>query len=466
MRGTSSRVRDGTIDDLRSFLGLLRARGLMFDIQREVDPVVELGAVLKACEDHDRAAFFHHVRGHDLPVVAGVLGSPERIALALNCFSSTEIFELGRAALSRPIKPDVVGEPVPSQEIEVSGPVNLQTLPIPTHAPLDGGAFINAGVVIARDPTSGRHNLSFCRMQVFEPDLTGIYINLWRHTREFADSAEAEGQNLPFCVAIGPDPVVLMAAAFRYPGDEYEIAGALRGHPIQVVRARTQDTLVPAWAEIILEGEVLAGERRMEGPMAEFTGHYSGTSEQRVARITCITHRKDPIFQTIAGASFEHINLGNVLTREPTLDAAVRKMSPRISEIRIPAYGSGFTVLISMKEPHAGEARTVAIATLASHANVKTAVIVDDDVDISNPVDVLWALSTRVRWDSDCIVVPGAHGSELDPASNAQGVQAKVIIDATLGPERAQRYKKVLYPPIDLTEYVSSAVETPRNPPA
>ena len=190
--------------------------------------------------------------------------------------------------------------------------------------------------------------------------------------------------------------------------------------------------------------------------MAEFTGHYSGTAPQPVARIRAITMRREPIFQTIAGASYEHLILGNAVTREPPLDAAVRKLSRRISRVHLPPYGCGFTAIISMHEPEPGEPQTVGFAALASHVNVKTVIIVDDDVDIFDPADVMWALSTRARWDQDPLVAPNARGNDLDPASDENAVQAKLIVDATLGAQRRNRYTKVRYPAVELREYADS----------
>ena len=146
-----------------------------------------------------------------------------------------------------------------------------------------------------------------------DPLLTGISMNIWRHMKAFFDQLEPRGENMPFCVALGCDPVLSMAAAFRYDGDEYEVAGSLRGAPIPLVKAITCDVLVPAWAEIVIEGEVLAGQRRMEGPMGEFTGHYSGSDEKHVARIRAITHRQQPIYQTMTGGGFEHVIVGNMI---------------------------------------------------------------------------------------------------------------------------------------------------------
>jgi 2,5-furandicarboxylate decarboxylase 1 len=440
------------VQDLRSFVDTLRTADALHDIVREVDVEVELGAVIRACEREGRAAFFHRVRGFDQPVVGNVLGSRKQVALALGCPES-EVYERLRRAPAQPIAPRLLDGPAPSQEVRREQ-VDLLSLPIPRHAPDDGGRFINASIVIGRSPEGGRQNLSYVRMHVYGPDLVGFNINPWRDMDEFFHLAEGRGENLPFCAAIGVDPFLMMGAAFRYEADEYEVAGALAGGPVVVVPATTCDLQVPAHAEIVLEGEVLAGERRAEGPMAEFTGHYSGVSDQPVARVTTITHRRDPIFQTIAGASAEHLLLGNALTREPALDSVVRRMSPRVRRVALP--GAGFAALVSMEDPRPGEARSVAIAALSFHVNTKWVAVFDDDVDVDDPAEVMWALSTRVRWDRDCLVIPGALGNRLDPASDPSGVQAKVIVDATLGPDRRE-YHRVRYPPVELFRYLKEA---------
>jgi 2,5-furandicarboxylate decarboxylase 1 len=294
-------------------------------------------------------------------------------------------------------------------------------------------------------------------MQIFGRDRTGISMNIWRHIKAYFDRTEALGRNLPFCVAIGPDPAVMMAGAFRYEGDEYEIAGALRGMPIAVVRALTCDVMVPASAEIILEGEVLAGERQLEGPMAEFTGHYSGADPKHVARITAITHRKNPIFQTMNGGGYEHVSLGNMITREPLLARFISHITRRLKAVHLPPYAAGFTAIVSLDNPEPGEARNVAIAAMAAHVNIKTVIVVDADVDVYDPADVMWALGTRVRWQEGVVPIPGIHGNELDPTSDGHGVQCKAIIDATRSAGEKERYIKVVYPPVDLARYIDGA---------
>ncbi len=438
--------------DLRKFLDVVRDAGELYEVRKPVDPVRELGAVLNACERAGKAAFFHSVKGFDTPVTGALLSSKRRIALALQC-EPAEVGARMAQATQKPVQPEKHGGSAPCQEVVVKKP-DLGAWPIPTHSPLDAGPFITAGVVIARDPESGRHNLSYNRMQIYGRDRAGISMNIWRHIKAFFDGIEPKGRNLPFCVALGPDPVVMMAGAFRYDGDEYEIAGSLRGAPIPVVRAMTCDVLVPAFSEIILEGEVLAGERQMEGPMAEFTGHYSGADPKHVVRITAITHRASPIFQTMNGGGYEHVSVGNMITREPLLERFVRHISPRVKAVHLPPYAAGFTAIVALDNPEPGEARNVALAAMAAHVNFKTVIVVDADVDIFDPADVLWALATRARWDRGFVPVPGAHGNELDPSSDEHGIVAKAIIDATLPAEKRDRYLKVAYPPVDLKHYL------------
>ena len=442
------------IHDLRSFLEALSRAGAIHDFTVPVDRVHELGALLRACEQDGRAAWFHAVKGADMPVVGGLLGSHDRIALALGC-TREKLGAVLDAATRAPIPCVETSGPAPCQQLKIE-PVDLGRLPVPVHAPRDGGPFINAGVVIGRDPVSGRQNLSYVRLQVKGPDRIGVNLNTWRHLREFFEAAEAQGRNLPFCVAIGVAPALMVAAAFRYDGDEYEIAGALRGRPIECVRATTCDVLVPASAEIVLECEILAGEREDEGPMAEYTGHYSGVTKQSVGRVKAITHRRQPIFETIAGASHEHLLLGTAVTREPKLKTLALAASPRVREVLLPPYASGFLALIQMEQPRRGEARSVAFAAFHSHVNISTVIVVDTDVDIFDPTDVLWALATRVRWERDVTVIPEALGNELHPSATREGTIAKMIVDATLPPELRGAYSKVVYPPVNLASVLAA----------
>jgi UbiD family decarboxylase len=173
------------VHDLRTCLDALREAGEVYDIWQEVDLVHELGAVLKSCERAGKAAFFHRVRGHQMPVVGGLLSCNKLVALALGC-EPAEVQERMAAATEEPLPAELCGGPAACQEVINRGPVDLLGFPVPTHAPLDGGPFITAGVVVARDPDGDRrHNLSYNRMQVYGSDRAGVNINLWRHVRQF-----------------------------------------------------------------------------------------------------------------------------------------------------------------------------------------------------------------------------------------------------------------------------------------
>lgn len=441
------------INDLRSFLDVLRAHNQLAEIDTEVSLEYEIGNVLANLEKKNRGAgLFNNVNGSRIPVVGGVLGSMDRIALALEC-GKGEINDVIGKALDKPLQPVRV-EQAPCQEnVLVGEQVDLGILPIPRHAPKDGGPFITGGVVVSKELNGELQNLSFQRMQVKGKDKLSIMINEWRHLKEFYDEAEAQGKPLPIAIAIGVDPVIYVGAGLRYDGDELEIAGALRGEPVEIVKCITSDVYVPARAEIIVEAEVVPHYREEEGPLGEFTGHYSAPWPSPTLKVTAITHRQNPIFQTIAGASFEHINLGNVLPREPLLKKFTSYVSKGVINVHIPPYGSGFLALVQLKKKNPGEPKNVALAAMTTYVNIKNVIVVDEDVDIYNPADVLWAVSNRVIPERDIFYIPQAQGHELDPCSDSRGVQTKMGIDATLNDD-SKGFERVVYPDIDLTRYL------------
>ncbi|NPV70260.1 MAG: UbiD family decarboxylase [Firmicutes bacterium] len=439
---------------MRPFIDILRDAREIIEIGTEVSLDVELGSVLVTAERLEKkAVLFKRVKGHTIPVVGGVLGSQARVALALECSREEVVDRIGHA-MDNPIKPAVVGDAPFYRNIIKEGP-DLGVLPIPRHAPKDAAPFITGGVTVGRNPATGVQNLSFQRQHVKGPDTTGMMINEWRHLRVAHDRAEEAGDPLPVAVAIGVDPVVYIAAGIRYEGDEIEIAGSLLGRPYPVARCVTNDLLVPADSEIVIEGELLPGVREMEGPLAEFSGHYGAPWDSPVFRVTAICHRDSPIYQTIAGAGFEHVNLGNVWPREPLLKRFVTHVSGGVRAVHIAPYGAGFLAIISLKKSNPGEPKNVALAAMTAHVNIKNVIVVDDDVDVFDPQDVMWSLSTRVRPDKDIFFIPNAQGHELDPTSDHRGVQIKMGIDATLDEEKRGKISKVVYPLVDMSKYLT-----------
>lgn len=440
------------IVDLRSFLKVLEENNEVAYIEKEVDWKHEIAAVIATLEKKEGPApYFRNVKDKGFEVCGGMLGSMNRIALALGC-EKEEITDFLGKCLENPIKPVEVKE-APCHDVVITGDdIDLSYVPIPIHAPKDGGPFITSGVIVGKEINGPVQNLSFQRMQVKGKDKLSIMINEWRHLKDFYNEAESLGKSLPISIVIGADPVIYIGAGLRYDGDETEIAGAIRGEPIKVVKSITNDIMVPSTAEFVIEGLILPDIREEEGPLGEFTGHYSEPWSSPVIKVTAITHRKNAIYQTINGASFEHINLGNVLPREPLLKKFTTYVSKGVIDVHIPPYGAGFLALVKIKKKNPGEPKNIALAAMMTYVNIKNVIVVDGDVDIYNPADVMWAMSNRVIPERDIFYVPNSQGHELDLSSDSRGVQTKMAIDATLD-DGSKAYERVSYPDVNLKEY-------------
>jgi 2,5-furandicarboxylate decarboxylase 1 len=436
------------VHDLRSCLALLEQHGQIAHIRQPVSLEYELGNVLAKLErQHGPAAYFHNT-GKEIPVVGGVLASLDRIALILDCATSEIPIVMGQA-LRHAIPPEIVQQPAWS-----SSSLSLFDLPVPRHAPEDAGSFITGGITIARDPDSGRQNYAYTRLQVKSAEHTTILINAWRDTRLFLEKRDLS-QPFPVAVAIGVDPAIMIAAAVRSEDDEIGLAGAIRKAPVQLAHCKTVDLMAPAWAEILIEGHVHANCEEPEGPMAEYLGQYGGgKGSEPIFRVSAISARPNPVFQTILPASFEHVNLGNSLPREPVFLETVQRLSPNIRAVHLPPYGRGYLALVSLAKRHRGEPKNVGLAALSSHVNLKMCVILDPDVDLYSSDDVLWAMMTRVDWSRDVFVVREAQGHEGDPAGTGDGLQTKIAVDATLDKGRRRYHPRVRYPDIDLSRYL------------
>lgn len=440
-----------SIHDLRSFLQVLEEKGLLFTARKEVDWDHEIGSIIGTLEPSGKAAYFPKVKDRAFAVCGGMLASMDSIAAALGC-EKGEITDFLAKCLDNPIKPRVVEQAPCHENILTGDQVDMDRIPVPIHAPKDGGPIITGGVIVSKSINGTRQNLSFQRMHVKGKDKISIMINEWRHLKEFYDEAEAQGKPLPISIVIGADPVVYVGAGLRYDGDEMEIAGAIRGRPMDVVKSVTNDIYVPAEAEFVIEAEILPQQRELEGPLGEFTGHYSAPWNSPVLHVTAITHRNEAIYQTINGGSFEHINLGNVLPREPLLKKFATYVSTGVINVHIPPYGSGFLALVQLKKKNPGEPKNVALAAMMTYVNIKNVIVVDEDVDIYNPADVMWAVSNRVVPEKDIFYIPNAQGHELDPCSDERGVQTKMGIDATLS-EDSRVLERVRYPKVNLKDY-------------
>jgi UbiD family decarboxylase len=374
---------------------------------------------------------FKNVAGHDFPVVCNVFASRQRIARMAGLEERELATGWARATARR--LPPVTCDQAPAQEVVLQGDeVDLRRYPIPVHFEADAGRYITGGVVVARDPDTGAGNLSFARLMLKGPASFGASLHsrgdLWNYQRRAAQ----QGRPLEIAAVIGAHPAVTLAAAARLPAgdDELELAGGLLGQPVPVVPAKTVDLMVPAGAEMVIEGVVEPGVETDEGPFGEFTGYASGRSTRNLVRVTAVTHRRDMLFQDVVpGASAEHLNLSKT-PRAGNLFDLVKRRFPTVVDLNFPSSGTHFHGYVSMRKTMEGAPKQLMMLLFGLEMFLKLVIVVDEDIDVYDEEQVLWALATRFQADRDLFVVPAAAANMLDPSSN-NGLSAKMGLDAT-----------------------------------
>lgn len=417
--------------DLREFVVFLENKKELSRIKKPVDPRFEIAAYIRKTSDcKGPAILFEHVRGHDIPVLGGVFATRGRALLALESNPGNYV-EKFQFALGRLLPPRLV-ETGPCQEVIHRGKdVDLTLLPIPVFAERDPGPFITLGLVISKDPETGQKNTSIYRLQLKGRNRLGILAQ--QLTRQLA-KAEARGKGLPIAIAIGTDPILPLATQWMAPygTDELELAGGLRGEPVDVVKGETVDLEVPATAEIVIEGTILPHVREEEGPFGEVSGYYTPAYPKPVIEVSAITHRRSPIYQAaLTGMPTTENHILKQIPLEATYYWELKREHPGVTAVHFPAAGTvGFIVVIAMKQAQEFEARSV-IATMLGTRRNKIIIVVDDDVDLYDMEKVLWAVATRCQPDEDVFVFPGLPASTMDPSVRKLGAGAGLGIDAT-----------------------------------
>jgi UbiD family decarboxylase len=422
--------------DLRAYLKRLEEEKCLTRIYKEVDRDLELSAVIRCA--HDQGLLFERVRGFDMPVAANLFGGPRATALALDSTPAEALWEFIRRS-GQSIEPRLLDDGPVHEVVQTGDDVNLEALPVPWVHEDDGGRFICAGMVVARDPEFGT-NVSIQRLQIKSSKTTGIYIGGFQHLAHYYRRAEERNEPLQIAVVIGADPLLYLASQMRGDPlmDEYAIAGGLRGEPVDLVPCKTVDLAVPASAEIVLEGYLLPGVREEEGPFGEQPGYYTAAMRQYVSTVvhyTAITHRTDPIFQTIyLGKPPTENNFLTSLPKAASLYRQIREVATDIRDIYFTPGGCGtFHVVVSLRKHYEGEARAVISVALGSRIHIKQVIVVDEDIDIRDPYDVEWAVATRSEFDVDGIVLTDVP-TGLDPAAShkrSNGLGTRYGIDAT-----------------------------------
>ncbi len=287
---------------------------------------------------------------------------------------------------------------------------------------------------MARDPDTGVETEGYHRFQVKGRARMGVSLHSRRRMFEYQRRAEAAGRPFPCAVVLGLHPLVSMGSLAYPPADvgKFEVVGGLLGEPLEVAPCLTADLHVPAAAEIVIEGEILPGVREPEGPFGEFTGYVSRRSTQHVFVAKAVAMRERPWFQSIgSGRAGDHITtLG--LVREAEITNALARVVPNVRGVHVPLSGtSSFTAYVSITQSRPGEAKHVIPIVLGVDHYVKLVIVVDDDIDVFDESEVMWAVATRMQADRDLVVIPGSLGAMLDPSADDQGVTAKLGIDAT-----------------------------------
>ena len=446
--------------DLREFISFLEANGDLHRVTTPVNHHLEITEITdRVIKSGGPALLFENVTGFDIPVIINMYGSSQRTAWALGVNSLDELVgrienildimhgppkgllnklrTLGRLVQMGSYQPKTVNS-APCQEVVLQGDqVDLYKFPILKCWPLDGGPFVTLPLVITKDPETGIQNYGTYRMQVYDKQTTGMHWQTHKvGSHHYRISNELGLEKLDVAVSLGGDPATIWSGSAPLPPDmdEMAAAGFLREEGVELVKAKTNDLLVPAQSEIVLEGYVTPGEQRDEGPFGDHTGYYSMEDPYPVLHVTCITHRKDPIYPAalVGRPPMEDYYMGKVTER---LSLPLMKLIlPEVVDINMPAEGS-FTnlVIVSIKKEYPGQGRKVmhGLWGLGLMSLVKTIIVVDDNVDVHNISEVGWRVTNNIDPGRDFVFADGPV-DDLDIGTATTKYGGKVGIDATI----------------------------------
>jgi 4-hydroxybenzoate decarboxylase len=452
--------------DLREFLSTLEDNGQLARITDEVKPEPDLGAAARAVAnvtDRGPALLFDNIAGYrDGRVALNVVGSWPNHALMLGMDKDTPVkdqfFEFARRWDDFPV-PAERRDDAPWRELTIDENINLfDLLPLFRLNRYDVGCYIDKAVVVSRDPDDpehfGKQNAGIYRIQVKDKDTLGIQPlpthDIGLHLR----AAEERGENLPVAIAIGNEPVITTVAGMplTYEQSEYEMAGAIQGSPYRITAAPLTGLDVPWGSEVVLEGEIVAGVREIEGPFGEFTGHYSGGRRQPIIRIKKVSYRPEPIFEHLyLGMPWTEMDYTLALNTSVPLYQQLKRDFPEVVAVNA-MYTQGLLGIVSVKQRYGGFAKAVGLRAMTTPHGLgycKVMIMVDETVDPFNLAQVMWALSVKFHPQHDIVTVPNASVLPLDPSSDPAGITHKVVLDATtpIAPETRGHYSQTVDEP-------------------
>lgn len=433
--------------DLRSFLKEVETLGSTYYVRvsKPVDPVYEPCVIQQKLAAAGRYPVLHfeRVNGSSVPLVTNLFGSYELLGLALGVDPSepkNKILETFRQRIEKPIPvTSVSAADAPVKEI-IWNDIDLSRLPILKHAEKNSGKYFTIAYLVLRDPETGVINAGVYRHEIKSKDSFACMFNPAHHAGYIYRRYKELKQPMEAVLVIGHHPAAVMGTLARGPmeSNEYEVMGALLGQSLEVVRGETVDLPIPAWAEIAIEGVIDPSAETSDGPFSEYTGFY-GPAKDPVAlmRVNAVTMRKNAIYHDLDPSHREH-NLAGSLSFEVSVFESVKKLVPSVQGVYMPASGSCvFTAYVKIRKRVPGEGKSAGLAAIAAEPNLKIAIVVDDDVDIYNEEQVLWAIATHCEADRDLTVIANAMGAHLNPAAYAEirhqhgSMNSKLIIDAT-----------------------------------
>lgn len=409
----------------------------IIEITDELSSEYEVSRVLR---DYPKdTVIIKNVKGFDMPVISGICNTRAKIAESINCEVS-EITEKIIEASDNPIKVDKFTDFSEYNSLDV----NLDKIPILTHYKRDGGKYITAGVVFARDPVSGVQNASIHRMMVLDNKRLVIRI-VPRNLYTYFQNAQKEGKDLEIAIAIGMDPAILLASTTSIPIDynEMDVANAFKDSELTLIKCGNLE--VPQ-AEIILEGKISVSETVREGPFVDLTDTYDIIRDQPVINLEKMHIKKDnPCYHAIIPAGFEH-KLLQGLPQEPRIFKSVKNAVPTVENVVLTEGGCCWLhAAVSINKQTEGDGKNAIMAALSAHPSLKHCVVVDTDVNVFDAEDVEYAIATRVKGDKDIMIVSNVRGSSLDPVAESDGTTTKIGVDATKSLKTLEKFERVSF---------------------
>jgi UbiD family decarboxylase len=440
---------------MREYMERLRARGELLEVRRPVDPKHELAAVTQEAQRRTgKPVLFHKVIGTDVPVLTNIYGSRERLAEIIGiapgdfCKQWNNLANLGSAK----------DEPLfrTTNPVDDLADCRMSDLPLLTYCERDAAPYFTSAMFVAKEPETGVPNLSFHRSMYVSDQELRCRLAPRHHLTMYHEKAEQMGRPLEAAMLIGPPPTTFLAAAapVPYEVDELEVAAKLAGKPLEMRPCKHVDLMVPATTEIVIEGRFLPNERRAEGPFGEFMGYYTPVGQNAVFEVLGVTRRKDAVFHSINCGSPEEV-LALELSVSANIYQRISAVLPGIVDVTCQPFV--FHTVVKIKQQYEGHARHVIMAVFGADPTwAKACTVVDEDVDIYDMDDVMWAVLTRSRPDKDTIIVPDTPSFYRDPHKDHW---AHIGTDATAPFARRAEFERKRIPgadKVDLGAYVEN----------